>query len=217
MQHDSHLCPSQDATESLPVEFSRLICPAQLKFSEMKELSLMATKQECVGVATRAGLLEVRHLIVHAEMSHHKRGWRLSGVVQADVVQTCVVSLDPFTSVLSSDFEVEIYKSEDNSKIDENIMPDETDIEVLTNGCFDLGEIATQYLCLALDDHPKKSDLEDFQAYPQHVDLQQEDISQNDLPSPQGSSLEVTESPLASALKAAQEEKERKKTATFSR
>ncbi len=82
----------------------------------------------------------------------------LRGSFEAVVGLKCVVSLDDFNQKISDEFEITFDSKLAKHKGEEYVldMEDETDAEPIENGIIDLGEIAVQYLSLALPDFPRK-------------------------------------------------------------
>jgi len=77
----------------------------------------------------------------------------LSGRLRADVVQACVVSLEPVASAIEQDFTL-LYGPTQPGK---SVMVDlETDVaEPFEGDAIDIGEAAAQQLALALDPYPR--------------------------------------------------------------
>ncbi|MEN5144801.1 YceD family protein [Brevundimonas diminuta] len=86
-------------------------------------------------------------------------GWRLTGRVIADAVQSCVLTLEPLPVHVDARFEVnlieaaEVMTSEDG-EIDLELDDDSPD--VAENGQIDLGQYAVEQLALQLDPYPRK-------------------------------------------------------------
>src|SRR5690606_22661187 len=82
---------------------------------------------------------------------------RVLGEFSADVVQTCVVTLEPVPSHISGSFET--FFSEDgvdpDSEVDFDHDNDEDLPELIENGKIDVGELVSQYLSLELDPFPR--------------------------------------------------------------
>lgn len=79
----------------------------------------------------------------------------VNGKIVADVVQSCVVSLEPVPAHIEETFEV-IF-SETASALEEFNPHDDSEApEPIENGKIDLGELAVQYLSLSLEPFPRK-------------------------------------------------------------
>lgn len=83
---------------------------------------------------------------------------RVSGRIQADVVQTCVVSLRDVPGVVDATFETFFTQDPENDLHAKELSftaEEEDSPEMLANGMIDLGEVVTQYLSLNLDPYPR--------------------------------------------------------------
>ena len=134
-------------------EFSRRVELARLGALEAVH-PIAAKVEEREALARRFGLLSLDRLKAEIRLQRLARGIvRLSGRLGADVVQACVVSLEPVASVLELDFTV-LYGSAEPSK---TVMVDlETDdAEPFDGDAIDIGEAVVQQLALALDPYPR--------------------------------------------------------------
>ena len=89
-------------------------------------------------------------------------GYRLSGSLNAHVVQACVVTLEPVAEDLDESFAVEYWPpgAHDNSPSDEIEALTAAEIELLENGIIDAGRIVYEQLAAALNPYPRKPDAE---------------------------------------------------------
>lgn len=86
-------------------------------------------------------------------------GWRLTGRVVADAVQSCVLTLEPLPVHVDYRFEINLVEAvdappSDNGEIDLELDDDSPD--VVENGQIDLGQYAVEQLALNLDPYPRK-------------------------------------------------------------
>lgn len=79
-------------------------------------------------------------------------GFRLKGVIVADVVQRCVVTLEPVAASLEETFEILLFDEADCGLRAGDI---EDDYETFAGDIIDLGEIASVELALRLDPYPR--------------------------------------------------------------
>ena len=124
------------------------------------------TEQECAAIAQRLGLQALNRFDIRIEVTPWRgSGARLKGSFEADVIQTCVVSLDPVPAHVSDGFEVRFLPAKmigdpkPGQELD--LDPEEDEPEPLGGGngaSFDAGDVAVQYLSLALDPYPRKPD-----------------------------------------------------------
>ena len=115
-----------------------------------------AGEQEREKLAGRFGLLRVSKL--SAKLAVHPaqagRAFAVTGRMQADVVQQCVVSLEPLPAHIEQGIDVvcALPSAEPGEEEDE-------DMEPIVNGEIDLGELVAQHLGVALDPYPRKPGL----------------------------------------------------------
>lgn len=79
---------------------------------------------------------------------------RVEGEIEADVEQSCVVTLEPVKQHVSEHFTVEFGAVKEQVDL-ELTLEDDDPVEPLENGGFDLGEVVAQYLALGLDPWPR--------------------------------------------------------------
>lgn len=133
-------------------EFSRIVRLGDLGENEMR-LDLHATNEECAALARRFGLAEITGLRASGglERSGDDRV-RLTLTLEAEVTQTCVVTLDPVTSRIEERLDITF-----EPELSESAALDLTvDRERLTGDSLDLGEIIAEELVLSLDPYPRK-------------------------------------------------------------
>jgi uncharacterized metal-binding protein YceD (DUF177 family) len=128
-----------------------------------KTVEFAAGDAERAAVARRLGLLGLADLRVSGRVDVLRRGRSalLTGTLHAAVTQSCVVSLDPVEAVIEEPLRVRLLDAAEAAREAEEPDPDEDDVEILEDGAIDLGELAVQYLALALDPYPRRPDLAD--------------------------------------------------------
>jgi len=125
------------------------------------ETQFVASENERKALAARFGILAIDRL--EASLSARKAGpgtrVRLTGQVTAEVVQACVVSLEPVKSVVSEDFS-QLYQLDpaETAAKEVEVSPsaDDDEPEPLGPGGLDLGEAVAQQLALMLDPYPRR-------------------------------------------------------------
>lgn len=133
------------------------------------EVHVEASPEELAGLARLWNVLGVPSLKAVLTVSRWKKdGVRLKGHVDAVIVQSCVVTLEPVESVISEDFE-QIFVPE-GSKLarlmtgeqGEIVLdPDGPDIpEPFTGDSIDAGEVVAECVALAIDPYPRKQGIE---------------------------------------------------------
>jgi len=148
-----------------PPEFSRLV-PAEPLPSLGRTLTVEATPDERAALAARFGLerlerfsgtvklrpLGARRGIVRVEMT---------GTLDAEAIQTCVVTLAPLTCHISEAITRRFSTdSEDDKGGDVDIDPDDDQDppDPIVDGAVDVGETLAEAFGLALDPHPRAPD-----------------------------------------------------------
>ncbi|MDJ0942870.1 MAG: DUF177 domain-containing protein [Kiloniellales bacterium] len=143
-------------------EFTRPFAVESLGEEELVR-EIEAGPAECRAVARRLGLEDLSGLRARFRLARSGAGplIRVSGRFEADVVQLCVVSLEPIGQHLAEDF-VLTYSPEPVVTQDELelTLADEDLPEEVLDGVIDLGEAAVQQLAVALDPYPRRPDAE---------------------------------------------------------
>jgi uncharacterized metal-binding protein YceD (DUF177 family) len=130
-----------------------------------KAIDFQADEAERQAIARRLGLAALNSLRVDGHVEPVKRG-RIAvfeGTLQADVTQSCVVSLDPIQSRIDVPLRTELVNEAEAAERESSDLEEEEegDWEVVEDGAVDLGELAVQLLALSLDPYPKRPDLQD--------------------------------------------------------
>lgn len=133
-------------------EFSRIVHLGNLGEDEMR-LDLQATNEECAALARRFGLAGIAGLRASGGLARSDGGRvRLNVTLEAEVTQTCVVTLDPVTSRIAERLDITF-----EPELSESAVLDlAVDREKLTGDSLDLGEIIAEELVLSLDPYPRK-------------------------------------------------------------
>lgn len=127
-------------------------------------LAVTATPSERAALAAFNGLVAIGTLTGSVRLRPEGAGVRVTGEVMADVVQTCVISMDPFEAALREPIDVHFMEAERLEALraeraarpvdDDENSPDEPD--VIANGRIDVGRLVAEHLTLGLDPYPKK-------------------------------------------------------------
>lgn len=142
-------------TESLP--WSDRLRLDQIGLGVTRRLEAGPTDRQ--RIATALDLAELESLAADVEVRPSGIGWRLSGRLTADVVQTCGVTLEPLPSHIAADFDVDLAEA---STIEPQAQESEGDLEMLDgpdlieDGGVDLAAYVVEHLALALDPWPRK-------------------------------------------------------------
>jgi hypothetical protein len=112
-----------------------------------------ADRDECAALALRMNVPAVLSLTCRFRLEPDIAGTLLArGHLVANVVQTCVVSLDDFTTIVEEHFALRIVRAGTESDNPDPEAPDEISF---AGGVVDLGEAAAEQLALALDPYPR--------------------------------------------------------------
>ena len=98
----------------------------------------------------------VRALAADISMVPHGEGWRLSGRVEADIDQTCGITLEPLPTRIDERFAIDLIEGappEADGEVDIDV---EADVPDYVEGQVDLWAYAIEQLALALDPFPRK-------------------------------------------------------------
>ena len=91
---------------------------------------------------------------------HGNLGWRVSGRVRADAVQTCGLTLEPLPVHVDRKFSVQLVEASERNAADEDgeidLELDDDSPDQIEDGRLDLGQYAVEQLALSLDPFPRK-------------------------------------------------------------
>ncbi len=120
------------------------------------QILVEASPTECAALALRMGLPEVVALRCRFDLVRESNTIvRATGLLQAQVVQTCIVSLEDFSATVEETFTARFVPSGTENDDPDPESEDEIPYE---NGTLDLGEAAAEQLGLALDPYPRMVD-----------------------------------------------------------
>lgn len=139
-------------------EFSRLVMVDDIGEDGLR-IDFVATGEEREAVAARLGFLGLERLegTATVERIGGREAVRLNVTFSADVLQSCVVTLDPIGSHIEQAFEL-LFAARGLSPGDREIEVDyegEDPPEPLTEGALDVGEAVVEHLALAVDPYPR--------------------------------------------------------------
>lgn len=143
------------ATSPSP-EFSRPFVVDRLGARPVVE-TLNASPDELGRLAQRFELVAIDRLsaIVRLERRPGSDLVHVEGRLEADVVQTCIVTLSPFPSHVEDSFSVDFAQGQADSGREVELDMDAELPEPIDNGVIDTGELVAQHLSLALDPYPR--------------------------------------------------------------
>ncbi len=151
----------QDAGE----EFTRWINVERLGRDPIV-FDISASEEECANLAQRLSIVEMLGLVVSGSLSRKsdKSLIELTGSVKADVVQSCVVSLEPVAQKIEEKFAVcYTFDKEDINVEDVDYVAslEEDDLpEFISDGRIDVVQAIVEQIALAMDPYPRADDAE---------------------------------------------------------
>ena len=137
-------------------EFSR---PVHIKDigEEGVSLDIEADASEREALARRFGLVSLDTLTASVTLSPVSRSlFRVAGSFEAEVVQSCVITLDPVPARLVESFSALFGEGGPGMAALVEAEEAEDEPEPIKDGAIDLGETVAQHLSLALDPYPRK-------------------------------------------------------------
>lgn len=152
-------------------EFSRIVKTDEMVKGKEK-LVIEANEKERAALAERFELVSIDSLRAELEVKTASNGEvTVRGPMSADIVQSCVATLEPVPETVEDTVEVLFspHVSEDDMPSNpddlENLSEEELmalleQPEPLVDGKIDLGEVVSQFLAVAMDPYPRKEDAE---------------------------------------------------------
>ena len=127
-------------------EFSR---PVTLpRHGHVERWRIAADEGERASLARRFGLLAIERFEADVALTRLREGARLEASIEAEVVQECVVTLEPVRNRVTDEFSL-LYGSAAPAEHEDAV------VEPLEGDSLDVGEAAAQQLSLALDPYPR--------------------------------------------------------------
>lgn len=147
---------TETSSLSRPVDMSTI----GLVGSEQK---IEATENERLKACADLGLVDIRALAAVLVLNRNEDSTiHVTGRVAAEIVQTCVFSLDPVNQTIDEPIALSIVQenrkkgSDITEAVEVNIDPDQDDPpEIITGPVLDLGTIVLEHFILAIDPYPR--------------------------------------------------------------
>lgn len=143
---------------SVKPELSRLVAIEGISTDRARAEVITATPAECKALAERFEVRELENVKATINIRRVAGGTavKLDGDIEADVVQSCVISLADVHDHIKAHFETFFTENAEDVTDDIEFSPDDDDPpEMVQNGQIDLGEVVAQYLSLEIDPYPK--------------------------------------------------------------
>ncbi|MPY69366.1 MAG: DUF177 domain-containing protein [Alphaproteobacteria bacterium] len=135
-------------------EFSLVVHPSELPAGGRRYV-LEAGPKERAALASRFGLVSIEAFTAEMELERVPGGdfLRLKGRLRADVVQSCVVTLEPVRAAVDETVDILYAADPGGAEAFEDDMT--RDVELLEGDSLDIGEIAAEEMALMLDPYPR--------------------------------------------------------------
>lgn len=136
-------------------EFSLVVRPSEIG-PEGVSYTLEASAEERSALAARFGLLALEAFRAALRLDwlrgHHIL--RLRGCIEAEVVQSCVVTLEPVRNRIDEPVEI-LFAAAASAGPAHEITVELDEVEPLIGDRLDIGEVVAEELALALDPYPR--------------------------------------------------------------
>jgi uncharacterized metal-binding protein YceD (DUF177 family) len=146
-------------------EFSRIFQVRKIPTDGLTA-TLVATPEECVALARRMGVLACENVRAELTLAKSDQDRRVdaTGRLTANVVQACVVTLEPVSESIDEPLELlfleeSLIENVPDAEITvEDLLDDAPIPDPIVRGYFDIGAVIAEHLALALDPYPRRAD-----------------------------------------------------------
>lgn len=127
-----------------------------------RHVELEANDEIRAALAAPAGVDAVERLSATFDLARRGRdGLHVRGDVRAKVRQTCVVTLEPIVNEIEEAIDIDFAPARDIAPAEigdeeTHLMRAADEAELMADGTVDLGLLATEFLILGVDPHPRK-------------------------------------------------------------
>lgn len=137
-------------------EFSRPVSLEELRGGQVRQ-TIAATEEERQDLARRLGLSAIAGLTATVTLEQRKSSTIVvvTGHFEAEVTQTCVVTLEPLPRTVSESFTLRLEPEPGDAEIVDIDPVTEDEPEPIDGDTVDIGELVAQHLSLALDPYPR--------------------------------------------------------------
>jgi hypothetical protein len=120
---------------------------------EGTEVVVEASAEERAALARDFDLVSLDRLVGRFRLAGSTHRIAVTGTIEAEIVQTCVVTLEAFPSRVEEAVDVDFSDSDAfrHTDAEDAEMPDP-----IVDGLIDLGTLTAEFLALGLDPYPKK-------------------------------------------------------------
>ena len=149
-------------TDDIPTpEFSRPVSVAKLG-SRLASYTIEANEAERAALAERFELVSLGRLVAEVALHRDRGDIRVEGKLEASLVQSCVVTLEPVPEEIDESFVVLYRPGLDEDEADRLALedPDGDLVEPLAGDAIDIGEAVAQSLSVAMEPYPRAPGVE---------------------------------------------------------
>ena len=149
--------PPLTPVETTSFEMSRFIARDKISHHNTVEKAFTATEDECVALTKRFGVISLDSFTGKVQIAYIKgdKNYAVSGNFTANVTQECRTTFKPIEQAIDEQFKELLVTDKENLPSLEEARGSTKTIEFLDSDVIDYGEIATQWLSLALDPYPR--------------------------------------------------------------
>jgi uncharacterized metal-binding protein YceD (DUF177 family) len=153
----------------LESEWSEFFDVTKIKDSGNR-LTIEANEEQCKNLARRYGIQSLNNLSakLYIKQINKNRFIHITGTLQANLIQECIISRDPVKTHITEDFEswfadaaqiLSLDKARREKAIKNGeelpILEEHEDPETFENNNIDIGELVAQHLSLAIPPYPR--------------------------------------------------------------
>ena len=124
------------------------------------DIAVRASEAECAALAQADGLVAVHDFEASFDVRKQSRArFKVTGRLRARVTQTCIVSLEPFETLINADIDVDfaaLGRPTGQASDPAAFLGGEDPPDPIIDGKIDLGALAAEFLILNLDVYPRK-------------------------------------------------------------
>jgi hypothetical protein len=124
------------------------------------EIAVRASEAECAALAQASGLAAILDFEANFDVRKQSRTrFQVVGRLCARVMQTCIVSLEAFETLIHADIDVDFAPPSAAAALASKpvaFLGGEEPPDPIVDGKIDLGALAAEFLILNLDDYPRK-------------------------------------------------------------
>lgn len=166
---------SEEPTDTKPSELSRPFHLAELAEDPEQKVEIETSEAERSALARRYSLLSLESLGAALTVRSDAAGEiMVEGELRAEVVQECVITLEPVAATVAAPFEQRYTLQPADPAVDLEIGPGDIEPpEPVIGEVIDLGELVAQHLSLAINPYPRAPDA-DAQADQYRADSQRD-------------------------------------------